>query len=134
MTTITMDMMMTIINLLIKSKDLYNDEIIEKVIAEKKIIKDKICYSYSNDIGKCDLFTSKNKFEMIRKGEANINIFFDKEGYGNFILNAYGLNQNFDIKYGKIEFFEKKIKIFYSIYQLNEIINTLNIEIIEESK
>lgn len=120
------------INLSIKSKDSYNDEILEEIIAEKQTIKDIIHYSYSNDFGKCDLFISENQFEMTRKGEANVNISFDKNGDGNFVLKAYGLNQNFDIRYGKIVFFRKKIKICYTIYQLDEIINTLSIEIIEE--
>ncbi|MGL5124020.1 MAG: hypothetical protein ACRC6K_07690 [Fusobacteriaceae bacterium] len=125
------------INLRIKSVDYYGDMFTENVKASKKENNNYIEYNYSSKIGVCKIKLAKDKedkdyFEMTRDGDSFARLTFNNNGEGVFKLETNGLKKKFNIKNGKINFSLKNICFSYEIFEDEEIINTLVINIIEE--
>lgn len=132
MTTIEIMTMTMTINLKIKSTDSYKDEILEDVVAQKKVLSESFTYFYSSEIGETELTFFGNRFKMERKGQTLGKLYFLENGLGNFYLEAYGLKESFKVKNGKLVYNEDKITVSYDLYKDNEIVNSLNIHIFEK--
>lgn len=120
------------INLKIKSKDAFKDEILENVVARKSILGESFRYAYSTEIGETELVFFGNRFKMERKGQTLAKLFFLENGVGSFFLEAYGLKENFKVQNGKIVYEKDKITVIYDIFKEKDFINSLIIEIFEK--
>lgn len=134
-TTTTTTTTMTNIKLKIRSIDFTNNVIMEKVDCEKKVVDGRIEYRYSSEYGKTVLTCFGGKLKMVRTGEGALNIYFLENGNGKFHLDAYGLKNTLEVKEGSIQYVrDGKIIVSYKIYNGEELINSLTIELEEEWK
>lgn len=121
------------INLRIESIDKFGEKTIEEVKALKIEENNSIIYRYSNDLGKCMIRISEKMIDIIRTGQIESSQVLIEGETTDFIYKTPYFNNIFQIKTKKLEYKEKKLTIYYSIYDNNIEVNKLKVRVRELS-
>lgn len=116
---------------IINSVDGFGDKIHQKIIASKTVENDVIIFKYSNKEGEGEIRISKDSAEIHKKGEIQSSLFLQEGKTTNFSYKAPYFNKDFTVFCKTFNYSENKLTTSYIIYDNNEKINQLDIEIIE---
>ncbi|MCJ8341742.1 MAG: DUF1934 domain-containing protein [Cetobacterium sp.] len=121
------------IKLKIDSIDKFGERTVEEVEAIKIEEHNSIIYRYSNEYGKTMMRISEKLIEIIRTGEIESSQIIIEGETTDFIYKTPYIHATFQLYTKKVEYKEKELTIYYSIYDNNVEINKLKIRVRELS-
>lgn len=116
---------------IINSVDSFGDKINQKIIASKSIEEDVTIFKYSNKDGDGEIRVSSTSAEIHKKGEIQSSLFLKEGETTIFSYKTPYFAKNFTVFCKTFNYSENKLTTSYIIYDNNDKINQLDIEIIE---
>lgn len=117
--------------IIINSYDSFNEKISQKLIAKKTITNNSIIYDYKNNNERGSIIISSSSVEIKKHGEIESHLILIPNKKTSFFYNTPFFKKEFTTECIFFEFEVNILKVCYNLYENEEMLNCLNIEIIE---
>ncbi|RUA06143.1 MAG: hypothetical protein DSY38_04870 [Fusobacteria bacterium] len=115
----------------VKTTDSFGENYDKTFEATKEESNVGIKYTYSDEHAKVRIFILKDKIQIIRDGDIRSNKLLKENQKTSFAYKASYMSRNFEIFTKSLTIVDKKISAVYSIFEEDEILNELTLDIIE---
>lgn len=122
--------------LVIETKDMYGEYICEELIVEKEIKSKEKKYSYekSDRDERGNIIISDSKVEIVREGEISSHLILERGKKTEFKYKNPYLKKVFNVECEEIIVLDKEIKLSYTIYDDDTLLNRLVIRVWEKEE
>lgn len=117
--------------LIIKTSDSFGEKSSERVACTKEIKSKGRMYSYTTELGDSKIFVLEDRVQIMRSGEVKSNQTIKLDEETRFNYTTPYMKRNFTLKTLKLVIEERKISATYVIYDGQEEVNRLDVEIVE---